>query len=205
MGCYPNSRLRASAGFVVWSWLDFISALYNLQVLREYINHEMKSLSNDARRCLDAAEGWLGLGDHVSANEELAQLKPELWEHPRVLALRLDICWAAGNWQAVLQMANASIRLMPESAHGWIGRSFALHELKRTQEAYDLLLPVRDKFPKNLTVPYNLACYCSRLNRLAEARDWFKQAMSIDGKTVSAMAADDPDLKPLRDSPDGLV
>jgi DNA-binding protein HU-beta len=35
-----------------------------------------------------------------------------------------------------------------------------LHELKRTEEAYDLLLPVVHKCPSCCTIPYNLACYC---------------------------------------------
>jgi tetratricopeptide (TPR) repeat protein len=77
--------------------------------------------------------------------------------------------------------------------------------LKGTQEAYDLLLPAQDKFPKNLTVPYNLACYCSQLNRLDEARDWFKKAMAINEQAVKKMAIDDPDLKPLWDSMSGTM
>jgi hypothetical protein len=47
-------------------------------------------------------EGWLGLGDHLSANEELEQITPELRAHPKVLALRLDIYWEAKNWEAVV-------------------------------------------------------------------------------------------------------
>jgi len=40
-------------------------------------------------------------------------------------------------------------------------KQLALHELKRTQEAFDLLLPAADKFPAPWTIPYNLACYCA--------------------------------------------
>jgi hypothetical protein len=37
----------------------------------------------------------------------------------------------------------------PKIARGWRGRSFALHELKRTQAAHDLLLPAAERFPEN--------------------------------------------------------
>jgi tetratricopeptide (TPR) repeat protein len=81
--------------------------------------------------------------------------------------------------------------------YGWIGRSFALHELKRVQEAFDFLLPAEDKFRKNWTISYNLACYCAQLDRLDEAQIWFKKAMAIDEHLVKRAAIDDPDLKPL--------
>jgi hypothetical protein len=91
---------------------------------------------------------------------------PEFRAHPKVLAVRLDIYWDAKNWEVVVNIAGDLATLEPKNAHAWIGRSFALHELKWTQEAHDLLLPAKDKFPKNSTIPYNLACYCAQLNRL---------------------------------------
>lgn len=165
----------------------------------------MKSLSEQDRQHLDAAEGWLGLGDHASANEELEQITPEFRAHPKVLALRMDINWKAKNWEAVVELGGAVVKASPKNSFGWIGRSYALHELKRTQEAYDLLLPATDKFPKNATVPYNLACYCAQLNRLDEAEEWLKKAMAINEPHVKSMAIDDPDLKPLWDSMDGTM
>jgi hypothetical protein len=60
-------------------------------------------------------------------------------------------------------IAGAIIKLAPEQSNGWIHRSYALHELKRTQEAFDNLLPVADNFSKVWTVPYNLSCYCAHL------------------------------------------
>ena len=165
----------------------------------------MIKLSHRDKMFLDAAEGWLGLGDHLSANEELKQITPEFRSHPKVLAVRLNMYWEAKNWKAVVHVARALTTINPDNAHGWIGRSFALHELKRTQEAYDLLLPAKDKFPKNLTIPYNLACYCSQLKQLSEAQVWLKMAMAIDEQTVKRMAMDDPDLKPLRDSLSGTM
>src|ERR1035438_8574338 len=101
----------------------------------------MKKLPFQDRRFLDAAEGWLGLGDHSAANEELEQITPELRADPIVLEVRLQISWAARKWDACVEIAGALVKLKPGNDYGWIGRSFALHELKRTQEGHDLLLP----------------------------------------------------------------
>src|SRR5512139_4101174 len=79
----------------------------------------------------------------------------------------------AGNWGAVVELA-------PERPDGWIQRSYALHELKSTQEAFENLLPVADRFPGVWTIPYNLSCYCGQLGRLDECQGWFKKAMAVD-------------------------
>jgi tetratricopeptide (TPR) repeat protein len=165
----------------------------------------MKKLPRHDQRFLDAAEGWLGLGDLSSANDELEQITPELRTHPKVLAVRLEIYWASKKWEACVEIAGALVALEPKNDHAWIGRSFALHELKRTQEAYDLLLLAKNKFPKNYTIPYNLACYSAQLNRLEDAQDWFKKAMKINERAVKRLAIDDPDLKPLWDSMGGTL
>jgi predicted Zn-dependent protease len=173
--------------------------------LGDNISRKMKKLSLQDQRFIEAAEGWLGLGDHLAANEELEQISPESKGDPKVLEVRLQIYWAAKKWEACVEIASALVRLKPDSEFGWIGRSFALHELKRTEEAYDLLLPAKEKFPKNWTIPYNLACYCAQLNRLDEAQDWFRKAMAINEQIVKREAIGDPDLKPLWDSMSGML
>ncbi len=165
----------------------------------------MKKLPLHDERLLDAAEGWLGLGDHLSANEELEQITPIFKAHLDVLLLRLEIYWAAEKWPECVVLGEAVVKASPQKPYGWIGRSFALHVLKRTEEAYDLLLPARTTYPDNWTIPYNLACYSAQLNRLAEAEKWFKHAMKIDEQMVKASAIDDPDLKPLWDSMGGTL
>jgi tetratricopeptide (TPR) repeat protein len=78
-----------------------------------------------------------------------------------------------------------------------------LHKIKRSQEAFDLLLPVGEKFSKELIIPYNLACYCAQLGRLEQSREWFKKALAIDEKSARAAAIFDADLEPLLDSMSG--
>jgi predicted Zn-dependent protease len=168
------------------------------------MSRKMKKLALQDQRFIEAAEGWLGLGDHLAANEELEQISPESKGDQKVLEVRLQIYWAAKKWEACVEIAGTLVRLKPDNEYGWIGRSFALHELKRTEEAYDLLLPAKETFPKNWTIPYNLACYCAQLNRLDEAQVWFRNAMTINEQIVKREAIEDPDLKPLWDSMSGM-
>ena len=154
---------------------------------------------------LKAAEGWLELGNQVEANGELEQITPKLRAHPDVLELRWHIYSRVKKWETCVEIAGAIIKLDPERADAWIHRSFALHEMKRTLEAYDQLLPVATKFREMWTIPYNLACYCAQLGRLEECQTWFKKAMAIDEHSVKREAIDDPDLKPLWDSMSGTM
>lgn len=123
----------------------------------------MKTLKPPDSHHLRAAHGWLELGNHAEANEELETIAPAKRTHSDVLEVRL---------------------LIYKKARKWVHRSFALHELKRTQEGFDRLLPVVDKFPPEWTIPYNLACYCAQLGRFEESATWFKKAILIDEKAV---------------------
>jgi tetratricopeptide (TPR) repeat protein len=59
---------------------------------------------------------------------------------------------------------------------------------------------VADDYPDDWHIPYNLACYCSRLGQFDDAKEWFKKAILLDEKTVQKKGIDDPDLKPMWDS-----
>lgn len=157
-----------------------------------------KSLAPPDCHFLNAAEGWLGLGDCRSALTELDLIHPSLRSHPDVLAVRCDIFTTAMKWPAVVAVATALVQVSPDRPSGWVRRSFALHGLKQTQQAFDLLLPAVGRFPEIPTIPYNLACYCAQLGRLEAARNWLEQACVVGDATILKIAArNDPDLAPL--------
>lgn len=151
---------------------------------------------------LDAATGWLMLGNAGEARHEFDQLSPTARQHPD--ALDFEWRWLAHEkrWEEAVEVAQRLVDRFPKSADAWIHRSFALHELRRTQEAFDLLLPALKKFPKEMTIPYNLACYTSQLGDLVAARQWFQRVLTL-GKTSEERldrlhaALEDLDLKPL--------
>ena len=147
---------------------------------------------------LVAAQGWLELGNHIEANEELEKIAPELRAHPNVLKLRWEIYAAAKKWERALDIAAALIQLEPEELLGWVHRSYALHELKRTAEARDNLLRVVDRFPQSATMRYNLACYESQLGNLERAKQWLEKAFELgDAREMKLASLQDPDLEPL--------
>src|ERR1700754_3280404 len=108
---------------------------------------------------LNAAQGWLDLGMPAEAVAELKQIAPKFQEHPEVLELRWQICAKANEWHRCVEVANVLVTRAPKRASGWIHRSYALHELKQTREAFEALLPALTRFPENWLVQYNLACY----------------------------------------------
>src|SRR5580765_8485196 len=73
----------------------------------------MKHLPLPDKWHLYAAQGWVGLGDHAQANEELEKIAPELSGHPDVLEVRLRICSHANNWEACVDIAGAILKLDP--------------------------------------------------------------------------------------------
>jgi hypothetical protein len=50
----------------------------------------MKPIEPHDQRHLEAAEGWIELGNHLEANEELENITPEHRAHPAVLEVRTN-------------------------------------------------------------------------------------------------------------------
>ena len=158
----------------------------------------MQPLSEPDKKCLDAAEGWLGLGNWIEAKAELDNLRPQMREHPAVLCVRWNIYAAAKQWEAAAVVARKLSQLTPQLAFPWIQLAHSLHSLKRTEEARNTLLPVVDRFPRQPFIRYKLACYACQLGHLQEAQHWLQAALELgDSTEVVKMALQDPDLKPL--------
>lgn len=162
----------------------------------------MPNLESPDNHFLDAATGWLMLGNAKEARHEFEQLSPTARAHPD--ALDFEWRWLAHEkrWEEAVEVAQRLVEQCPRRADAWIHRSFALHELRRTQEAHDLLLPALKRFPKETTIPYNLACYTSQLGDLAAARKWIQRVLAV-GKSPAeklhrlSAALEDMDLQPL--------
>jgi predicted Zn-dependent protease len=159
----------------------------------------MSDLSFTDIRCLEAAQGWLGLGNWREAKVEFDNISGELQSHPDVLQVRWAIHAAAKEWESAVQVAEAFRAARPDSPFGFVHLAYALHEMKRTQEAQDVLLPVLDKFRDEFIICYNLACYACQLGDGEGAWRWLEKSMTLtDPDEVKRMALNDPDLEPLR-------
>ncbi|HWF19033.1 MAG TPA: tetratricopeptide repeat protein [Verrucomicrobiae bacterium] len=145
---------------------------------------------------VNAAQGWLGLGNANEANAELDKIPDALQSHPDVLELRWQVYANARKWQQCVEVGARLVELAPRKPQGWIHRSYALHELKQTRDALEALLPAVTLFPKEWLIQYNLACYCCRLDEPERALQFLRQAFKLgDAKEVKPMALTDPDLR----------
>ena len=149
---------------------------------------------------LSAASGWLDLGNAEEAMAELNRVSPEIRNSPEALSVEWEIHQATHRWENAVAVARRLAETAPDQAEGWVKQAYALHEMKRTQEAWDCLFPASQKFIEETIIPYNLACYACQLGRKEEALKWLRRAFCLDEKKqFRQMALEDPDLEPLRE------
>ena len=118
--------------------------------------------------------------------------------HPHTLLVHWEIYFRADNWQAAHHVAEALILDMPDEPIGWIYRSFALKQMKQTDEAANQLLPAAERFSDDWRISYNLACYHAELGDLASAWHWLDHAIEIgDVEQIKQEALSEPALEPL--------
>jgi tetratricopeptide (TPR) repeat protein len=147
---------------------------------------------------LSAAKGWVELGNHLEAFDELEKIDPLNRAHPEVLGVRWEIYTLAGRHDCALPIAEALIRMVPDRYQAHIWRAHSLHELDRTKEAINSLTVAAGCFPDRGIIGYHLACYYAALGDLQEAKDWLKSAFrTAEAKALKLKALDDPKLKEL--------
>jgi tetratricopeptide (TPR) repeat protein len=151
------------------------------------------------RMLLEAAAGWLMLNNSAEALREFDQISPAGKNSPEALATLWEIYAHMRHWDKAVQTADRLIEKIDHQPDGYIKRAYALHELKRSQEAWDTLHPISNQFSENWLIPYNLACYAAQLGKTSEALKWFRRAMRIGNeRELREMALSDPDLQPIR-------
>lgn len=146
-----------------------------------------------------AAEGWLVLGSYPDALDELKRISTSLQDHPDVLLLHWHVCAKLKDWKSCADLGKRLVTVAPDEISSWQNHANSLFYEKRYQEAFDALFPAIEKFPKEWSVPYNLACYECQMGKLEEAMSWFKMALALgNAAEVKKQALRDPDLGPLR-------
>ena len=100
----------------------------------------VKPLEHPDSLHLQAAEGWLDLGNCAEASKELEQITPHLRSHPDVLKVRLGIHLMARDWQDAATVTDTLADMLPEDPEFWQQRAVALCQLGRLQEARAALM-----------------------------------------------------------------
>jgi hypothetical protein len=100
------------------------------------------------------------------------------------------------------EIARTLVEIVSEFPNGWIYQAEALRRMpggEGVERAWAALLPAADKFPKEVAILYNLACYSCQMGRLADAWAWLEMAFKVAGdqKQLKLKALDDRDLEQL--------
>lgn len=111
------------------------------------------------------------------------------------------------DWKACVEVSKRAVELHGKDSWGWIQRSYALHCLKMTREAFEALKPAASLFPGTITIFYNLACYAAKLGDTNGAKHWLKSVFDLAEKSGAysgtferyrKMALEDSDLVSVR-------
>jgi len=160
----------------------------------------MKPLEPPDSHHLSAAAGWLGLRNVAEAGVELDKIAPRFRSHPEVLAVRCDVLFQSGNWDAAAEIAGELTRLEPQEPGAWISLAYATRRKNGggIPQARAILIEAQRTFPGETIIAYNLACYDCQLGNLNAARLWLERACTLGNtRAVKRMAREDRDLEPL--------
>ncbi len=98
----------------------------------------LEKLPAEAVRLVEAATGWLELGNWREANEELEEIEASWRAHPVVLAVRSRVYAAAGKYDEAVMIAEAGFKFLPPEA-----RADALYDLAVWGPGWSRSLPGR--------------------------------------------------------------
>jgi Flp pilus assembly protein TadD len=151
------------------------------------------------RRRLEYASGYMALGMHKDAADELGMIEGEATASTEVLRLWATLHHQTEQWKPLVKVAEALAGAEPDEEQGWISWAFALRELDRVKEAEEVLLKAEVLHGKSSAVlHYNLACYACLLGDSVDAKRRLATAVAMDAE-FKISALEDPDLEAMRD------
>lgn len=147
---------------------------------------------------LNAAIGWLELGNQEEAKAELEKLSFLVRYHPDVLLVRWKVFARSKDWPRSLDIARALVRIAPEKPAGWICVAYSLYNTRQTGDAWAHLLDAEKKFPTISAIPYFLACLACQLGKTADAARWLAHWNDMVRESdLKKAARKDPRLEPV--------
>ena len=87
----------------------------------------------------------------------------------------------------------------PENGAGFIQGAYCLHEMKRTDEALELLDEAPESVRSDAIYFYNMGCYQAVIGDVDTAFDCLRKSFDMDESLID-VARRDPDLAVLKDS-----
>jgi tetratricopeptide (TPR) repeat protein len=153
-------------------------------------------LDCENKRHLNAAQGYVELGMHLDANEELEKLDPDVRTVPEVLAVRLQIYAGLEKWELMRIVADKLASFDPNCVEWAFSLAYATRRAQSIESARTILLEAVERHPNAAALQYELACQECLLGELETAKARLHHAFKLDAR-LRLSALDDVDLERL--------
>jgi predicted Zn-dependent protease len=162
-----------------------------------YLNQKQAVLNmRDLHKPLMAADGYLFLGMPQHALTELEAIVDSAQHASPVLRARVRVLLHMKRWTEANSLSETGNSLYPDENEFTVQRAFALHQMKKGNDAVQVLLNAPEWIRRTGILHYNLACYEAQLGDLTTARQCIKTAIEINS-SFKKNARTDPDLARL--------
>ncbi|HMJ65602.1 MAG TPA: hypothetical protein VK615_09645 [Candidatus Binatia bacterium] len=159
-------------------------------------------LSGSDRRNLNAAREWLDRKDYLQAQFQLDKISAPARMHPDVLEVAMGIHCGFKHHLKTVEVARLLVRegKCLDRPYIWLTLADSLHQLGRTQEAYDQLKELARHPCRTGLVYYRLAVYACLLGKSDEAKAHFANALATpEGVRLKREALSDEQLRDIWD------
>ena len=144
----------------------------------------------------ERAQGWLLLENHVAAAKALRLIPAAFRRRPEVTQFRAQLHLSAGQWRRAEPVIRQLRKQHPDDPQFSVSLAYAVRRAKSIGAAEKILLEARRRFPEVAVIWFNLACYAAQQGRLADARNWLREAASRESG-FQKLAKTDTDLTPF--------
>lgn len=161
-----------------------------------YLSNKPEPQSFELQRVLQATDGYLFLGLPGEALHELDGIA--LIERTQAVALRarVRVLLHLKRWEDADRLSSKGSEVYPDENEFMVQRAFALQQMKRRDEAVQVLLTAPEWIRRTGILHYNLACYEAQLGNLNAARKCICTAIEMNA-SFKKNARTDPDLQRL--------
>jgi tetratricopeptide (TPR) repeat protein len=146
---------------------------------------------SEMQKSFEVVQGYMELGMHADALAELKRIEAETGPRFEVLALRMTIHRAAGQWDEMREVAAVIQRLQPAQAEPWIWLADATRHSVSLEAAREILVEAEKSFPLNPHIKFQIGCYHCRLGETEPAEKYVRAAIALDQRWSRIALADD--------------
>jgi Flp pilus assembly protein TadD len=161
-----------------------------------YLSHQPREQSPDIQRALEAADGYIFFNLLDEALAEIDTIDSSSQDEAAVLLARTRLLLHKKQWRSAEELSGRGSTLHPEEGEFTVQRAFALQQMRKGEEADQVLLAAPAWIRRTGILHYNLACYEARLGDLSIARKCIIAAIQMN-EGIKKSARLDPDLQAL--------